>query len=105
MRRMIEEFCHDCGASVGQAHRVGCDVERCSVCLNQRVCCDCKGHDPQASYWTGEWPGAGLCRDQGWWCVRAEVGWRPCAPDTPGAMEDFNRLVYFQSTGRDDLYQ
>ena len=51
------ENCHDCGAKPGQVHAEGCDVERCSVCGDQRMGCGCKGHDRQFARWTGIWPG------------------------------------------------
>lgn len=49
--------CHDCGAKPGQPHLPGCDTEICSVCGGQRLCCECKGHDPLFAHWTGFWPG------------------------------------------------
>jgi len=51
------EACPDCGAIPGQPHREGCDVERCSVCGDQRLTCTCYGHDKAFSRWTGFWPG------------------------------------------------
>jgi hypothetical protein len=51
--------CHDCGAKPGQTHKDGCDVERCSVCGHQRLCCNqCIGHDKKFARWTGLWPGS-----------------------------------------------
>jgi hypothetical protein len=49
--------CHDCGAKPGEIHQDGCDVERCSVCGGQRLCCDCEGHDKAFARWSGFWPG------------------------------------------------
>lgn len=49
--------CPSCGVEPCTPHRPGCEVERCSVCGLQRCQCDCHGHDPQFSRWTGIWPG------------------------------------------------
>jgi hypothetical protein len=104
-RRRLRPLCPGCGARVGERHSEGCDVERCSVCFGQRIQCDCKGHDPWTSAWAGEWPGAAECRALGWWAVKVpNLGWRPCPPDTPGAVEDINRLAVYRETGLDCLY-
>ena len=49
--------CHDCSAKPGQVHDFGCDVERCSYCGGQRMCCGCEPHDGKFARWTGIWPG------------------------------------------------
>src|SRR5581483_344941 len=102
----LQPYCPDCQALIGEPHRRGCDVERCTVCHGQRLLCDCAGHDHVAACWTGEWPGAAACRELGWWAVRDPVmGWRPCPAGTPGAREDINRLTFFQQAGYDGLYE
>jgi hypothetical protein len=34
--------CHDCGALTGQLHHMGCDMEQCPFCLDQRLSCACE---------------------------------------------------------------
>lgn len=103
--RPLIAHCPDCLAAIDEPHRLGCDVERCTVCFSQRLMCDCDGHDALAAAWTGEWPGARQCRELGWWAVWTDKGWRPCVADTPGAREDVNRLAFFLHTGYDCLYE
>lgn len=52
-----ERRCSDCATGIGEIHRQGCDIERCSVCSFQRIGCECEGHDPAFARWLGFWPG------------------------------------------------
>lgn len=36
-----EGRCHDCGATVGENHHPGCDMEECPHCGGQYFICDC----------------------------------------------------------------
>jgi len=39
--RRLNATCHDCGATEGQIHQFGCDMERCPFCGGQLITCDC----------------------------------------------------------------
>lgn len=36
-----KHFCGDCGQESGEYHKEFCDIERCPICKNQFISCDC----------------------------------------------------------------
>ena len=48
--------CPDCGTGIGQSQAKECVIELCTVCGRQRIACECSGHDPIKSAWTGDGP-------------------------------------------------
>ncbi len=98
----VEPRCFDCGVKIGQTHKRGCEVETCNVCfLGYYDECSCRGKGRKLSSWTGELPGSEECRQNGWYTVRAQRGWKPCVVGTPGATEDFTRWLLYKASGRD----
>lgn len=52
-RYWLDLKCHDCGRSVGQLHKLGCDMERCPLCGGQLISCDEKHY---------QWVEQGRCK-------------------------------------------
>jgi len=92
--------CHSCGAGIGVLHADLCDIAWCAAVGLQRYgLCDtahgCRT-DPRRdcrTAWSGQHPGVDDCRRLGWYAVRTPDGWMSAAPETPGAVEDLNRLI------------
>jgi hypothetical protein len=59
-----EQPCHDCGATKGQLHATGCDVERCPACGGQIMMCsligECERHRRLPSMPRPDVPSQGL---------------------------------------------
>jgi len=41
MNDETKQRCGDCGVEEGQIHKEFCDMERCSICGEQLISCDC----------------------------------------------------------------
>ena len=70
--------CPDCGATPGELHKRGCDVENCPGCGRQLLGCCCSRTAAERRPWTGFWPGTEECVEFGFW--------------TPEGTPDLNRL-------------
>ncbi len=106
MKLELRESCPDCGAKVGQIHDRNCDVQRCTVHRNQRMVCDCVGHDDELAAWTGYWPGEIEAASLGWFTYWGpdfgEQGWVRCDSTHPGARPDLNRWASFHIGRREN---
>ena len=95
----FQENCADCGAAVGEFHDQRCDVAECAVTGLQRygVCgpagCGHEAGTDCLTRWTGTPASLISCQELGWYCLAEPgLGYPPCEPGTPGAMEDVRRL-------------
>jgi hypothetical protein len=78
--------CGDCGVEEGELHKIGCDLELCSICGEQFITCDCDYHEklenrvpfiwfPNICEYCGElWPE--LFMDDDWEKVLPRIYWR-----------------------------
>jgi len=89
------QTCPDCGVLPGAIHQRDCDIEQCPNCGRQLLTCRCS--DAQRACrlpWTGHYPGVAECMEFGWYAKLVPgMGWVPCDPDEPEAMEHLNSLA------------
>lgn len=74
--------CPDCGVKPGEIHDDNCDVVICTICGQQRICCDCEEGEGEPGEWTGIYPGVVECYDLKMICYDTckrpdgtELGW------------------------------
>ena len=48
--------CPDCGVKPGNPHGFECDIERCSVCGDQKLTCGCIENNTILLNWMGVYP-------------------------------------------------
>ena len=95
--RQSQESCPRCGVMPGELHHLGCDVEQCPECGAQLITSvrsllddEDRPANRDRIPWTGKWPGFLECEEFGWFAIGPP--WVSCAPGTPGAIPDVNRL-------------
>lgn len=95
-----DEPCPDCHVVPGELHEDLCCIAWCAAVGQQRYgrCNAVNGcrTDPQLdcrTRWEGIYPGFAQCRELRWYAHLTANGWASCEPDTPGAIEDLNRLM------------
>ena len=79
--RHLLSNCHDCGVAPGGTHHPGCDSERCGVCGDQALTCDCDWDAYNAkrteNRWTGLARGYEECFRLGYMCRNETLDGRP----------------------------
>ena len=87
----MNEYCHDCGVSIGEKHLEGCDAVLCSFCGDQLMCC---GHyDKGNSIYTGIMHPElhEICIINDLYCKRIGTSWIPCNKNEIDATHDVNK--------------
>ena len=85
--------CPDCGATIGDRHRTGCDIERCHHCRWQAFgCLHFDPNDARRQALNGKWPGEDDCERLDFF-VNGD-------PDFPDLNRLFTDCVWDADTGR-----
>jgi hypothetical protein len=91
---MVEfEKCPNCRVSIGEKHKVDCDVGRCKTHGNQRLFCTGSGICAETKF-SGYWPGTEEAIERGWFAIQVEGReWVPCHADEPNSIPDVNKVI------------
>lgn len=98
----VLSWCRFCNAKPGEMHLEGCYIERCPVCGQYLVSCDCDEIVYERIPWAGVSPEAQASHELDLWCFWGPQ-WIPCERDHPGAVEDLSRVTevaYWDATAR-----